>query len=301
MKSLHCKFVFTFISIIIVCSVNSCKKDKTRQYSTLDFEITYTGDLAVGSYVSFSSTLAQTPGITYLWSFGDGIRSTDSMPTHAYANGGEYSVTLTVNNDTASRKSKIIVINPDYSFDIAGLLITGKPISFILKYSQTLGSTYLWDFGDGITSTDSMPIHVFANGGAYNVTLTVNSDIVNSSGKAVIIIKDPVYTYLIHGLHSWHGTKKIMSFSTSTNGFDTTFAINYVNPIAIAIEKDTLQYIAALSDSNILYFRNTGSFYYNAVTFNHTNNSIHIQHNFSHNIAGIKSPIISYLYSLNSP
>jgi PKD repeat protein len=35
------------------------------------------------------------------------------------------------------------------------------------------GDTYLWDFGDGITSTEMSPVHVFAAEGTYTVTLWV--------------------------------------------------------------------------------------------------------------------------------
>lgn len=35
--------------------------------------------------------------------------------------------------------------------------------------------SYAWDFGDGYTSTLPAPTHVFANGGAYTVTLTVRN------------------------------------------------------------------------------------------------------------------------------
>ena len=33
--------------------------------------------------------------------------------------------------------------------------------------------TYLWDFGDGETSTEKNPVHVYASGGYYTATLTV--------------------------------------------------------------------------------------------------------------------------------
>ena len=34
---------------------------------------------------------------------------------------------------------------------------------------------YYWDFGDGNSSTDSNPEHVYQNGGVYLVTLTVTT------------------------------------------------------------------------------------------------------------------------------
>ena len=40
---------------------------------------------------------------------------------------------------------------------------------------DTLGQTYLWDFGDETISTDRNPEHTFENAGSYDITLTVTS------------------------------------------------------------------------------------------------------------------------------
>ncbi|MBN1166048.1 MAG: PKD domain-containing protein [Methanospirillaceae archaeon] len=44
------------------------------------------------------------------------------------------------------------------------------------------GSSWLWDFGDGTTSTEKNPIHVYESEGRYTVSLTVDDD---DAGKAV--------------------------------------------------------------------------------------------------------------------
>lgn len=36
-------------------------------------------------------------------------------------------------------------------------------------------SGYYWDFGDGNTSTEASPEHIYANGGSYVVVLTVHT------------------------------------------------------------------------------------------------------------------------------
>jgi PKD repeat protein len=48
------------------------------------------------------------------------------------------------------------------------------------------GDSYLWDFGDGNTSTDENPIHNYNAPGFYNVTLTVYDDILPSDSTATI-------------------------------------------------------------------------------------------------------------------
>ena len=44
---------------------------------------------------------------------------------------------------------------------------------FYYSPDSTLAATYLWDFGDGTTSTDQNPVHTFPQDGFYVVTLTV--------------------------------------------------------------------------------------------------------------------------------
>ena len=47
---------------------------------------------------------------------------------------------------------------------------------------------YLWDFGDGSTSTSVKPTHVFKDPGDYKVTLEI-SDSENTVSKSEVTIK----------------------------------------------------------------------------------------------------------------
>ncbi len=60
-----------------------------------------------------------------------------------------------------------------------------------MNFSQN-AETYLWDFGDGNTSTEENPVHVYDTHGDYEVVLTAtNSDGVSANFAQVIEIKDP--------------------------------------------------------------------------------------------------------------
>lgn len=49
----------------------------------------------------------------------------------------------------------------------------GRPVQFT-DFSNGAVVSWLWDFGDGQTSTERNPVHVFSEPGEYDVTLTVS-------------------------------------------------------------------------------------------------------------------------------
>ena len=49
---------------------------------------------------------------------------------------------------------------------------------------------FLWDFGDGITSTEKNPIHIYTNEGYYTVTLNI---ITNINGQGITTKKNYIY------------------------------------------------------------------------------------------------------------
>jgi len=120
---------------------------------------------------------------TYEWDFGDGARSSDRNPVHAYAApGGQFTVRLTVTDDhgatttaakpvTAQHKNA----EPVADFTISCTILTCR---FSNRSTDPDGAGALpsstWDFGDGQTSSEENPTHAYAEpGGRFTVTLTV--------------------------------------------------------------------------------------------------------------------------------
>lgn len=50
-----------------------------------------------------------------------------------------------------------------------------QPVTVKFSNGTTQASEFLWDFGDGVTSTDAEPEHIYTTPGEYNVTLTAYS------------------------------------------------------------------------------------------------------------------------------
>jgi len=124
--------------------------------------------------VAFTSTVTGTVS-SYSWNFGDGTGSTVQNPTHSYAAGGPYSVSLTVSGPGGSKTvSKANYITASAPPPVANFTstISGLAVSFSSTSTGSI-SAYSWNFGNGATSTFQNPSYAYATPGTYTVSLTV--------------------------------------------------------------------------------------------------------------------------------
>lgn len=137
-------------------------------------DITSTCD--VSQQFTFTSTSANTSA--WLWSFGDGAISSQQNPNHTYGDSGSYSVTLVNTNsygctDTLVQPGYIHVLyNPIPNitvYDSSGCI----PFAAYFACS-TSASSYLWNFGDSVSSGTQNPSHTYLDAGNYVITLTAN-------------------------------------------------------------------------------------------------------------------------------
>ncbi len=141
----------------------------------------------------FTNTSTASPPVTYLWDFGDGNTSTSTDPMHTYAATGVYTVCLTVADacgaDSVCQAVTIVcpVPTPDYTFN-STLLTT----DFTNTSTVTAPATYLWDYGDGNTSTQTDPSYTYAASGTYAVCLTVADACGADSTCQTVVVSDCV-------------------------------------------------------------------------------------------------------------
>lgn len=122
--------------------------------------------------------------LTYSWDFGDSSSGSGVNPTHVYAAGGTYTVTLTVNDgkvdsEPSTTTATIEEINdapvadagPDQSASIGGTVIFDGSGSYDIDDGI---ASYEWDFGDETSGSGGLSTsHVYSAAGTYNITLTV--------------------------------------------------------------------------------------------------------------------------------
>jgi len=163
----------------------------------------YSGSAGVAlSFSSAGSSDADGTIVAYDWSFGDGASSTAENPSHTYASAGSYSVSLTVTDNGGATDSDLTTATITTAPNVAPTAnangpytgITGVAVSFFSTGSSDSDGTisaYLWNFGDGGSSTQANPTHTYASAGSYSVSLTVtDNDGATDSDTATATITD---------------------------------------------------------------------------------------------------------------
>jgi PKD repeat protein len=147
------------------------------------------------------------PIVSYAWDFGDSNTATGQVVTHAYADSGNYTVTLNVTDSEGlwlAEQRQIQVVQP--TGPVAEFTTSpetgsvGESMDF--NASSSIGgwngtampiTEYLWDFGDGgsvISGVGSTIVHDYTYAERFNVTLTVSDseNITSSCSHTVLVI-----------------------------------------------------------------------------------------------------------------
>jgi hypothetical protein len=114
---------------------------------------------------------------TSYWNFGDGTYSREKNPVHKYQNSGVYEVCLTIYSSygcSATYCESIKVGIPDcevdFTYDIVVPGCEGFNVAYDFKpIASTQAVSYHWSFGDGETSSEYNPLHMYEQYGSYEV------------------------------------------------------------------------------------------------------------------------------------
>lgn len=147
---------------------------------------------------NFNNTSTGTSaGVTYLWNFGDATTSPSVSPSHTYTNAGNYTVTLSANNNYSyscvSTKTTVISVS---ICSLASNFTHTVGANGLVNFSSTSTGTnaltgYSWNFGDGNNGNGVNTSHVYNNGN-YIVTLnavnySVNPSCSDTSSHSIIV------------------------------------------------------------------------------------------------------------------
>jgi len=133
--------------------------------------------------VQFTDLSTNTP-TSWSWDFGDGQTSEEQNPEHIYTEAGTYTVSLTATNEGGSDdevKTDYITVTTPVIAPVANF--SGNPtegtapltVQFT-DLSTNTPTSWSWDFGDGTTSTEQNPEHIYTEVGTYTVSLTSTNE-----------------------------------------------------------------------------------------------------------------------------
>ena len=192
--------------------------------------------------------------IYFEWIFNDGSISTVENPSHLFSNSGIYDISLIVENsfgckDTLIKNDFIDMSGsiPMGSFIVSDTLICkGDIISFYPSVINT--DNFLWDFGNGVVSNDSVTTTSYSNAGNYTPSLIIE----NSSGcqqtlnyENIIIVNEAVVDA---GLDVEICEGELVQLNAVGNGFQFIWS-----PIS-ALTSATVMNPLTNTDSSIMYY-----------------------------------------------
>lgn len=156
-----------------------------------------------GAFFDNTSMIAG-PNITFVWDFGDGTIFTTPTrnTTHIYTTPGIYTVKLVITDqngckDSLTRPNYIHVINTTAGFTMSDSTTFCPPLSVSFTNTSLNATSYVWDFGNGNTSTATNPTNVFTAPGVFIVTLRAYNanGCVDSFRRTVRIQQGPMGTF----------------------------------------------------------------------------------------------------------
>ncbi len=157
------------------------------QHLEIEFDFSPTAAFSVDktqvlldTLISFTDESGNSP-TGWQWDFGDGSSSTEQHPTHSYTTTGSYTVSLTASNaygsDLLERTDYIDAGGgvPVVSFSVDRTVVPMDTLISFTDESENSPTNWLWDFGDGSSSTEQDPTHSYTTVGTYPVSLTASN------------------------------------------------------------------------------------------------------------------------------
>ncbi len=223
---------------LIITDVNDCR-DTILFTETIsvgravsDFSMDVTGG-CLPLTVNFSENASSEFGAieSWEWTFGAGLgTSTDPNPTFTFTEAGLHNIKLIVTDSWGCQKTKnmvgaVEVTNPVAGFTADSLGCTWADVTFT-NNSTGVALDHFWEFGDGATSIEKNPTHLYTTEGIYTVCLTITDkyDCVSTICRENSVdIADPVAGFSVDSTFASCPPLPVNFFNESTNASSFTW------------------------------------------------------------------------------
>ena len=191
------------LSILLILALYfvSCKSKKEPEPEPIaSFELSPKSNLVAPIDITFTNTSKYAN--TYIWETNTGLSSTDKDVVWNIKKGGTYTMTLTAKgaggSDTYSRSFTVAddpnsntspQLTASFTYSPNQNLIAPVKINF--TNTSKNAESYLWDFGDGTSSTNTDPIKEFTKAGTFKVKLTAYNKTNSATSNTDITVNAP--------------------------------------------------------------------------------------------------------------
>jgi PKD repeat protein len=228
-----------------------CEHVSSKDFTVFSAPIAYfTIDPPLRTYpdASFLFNNLTTPKATswnYEWTFGDGGKYVGiDPPVYTYKTWGDqsndykYFVTLKVSNGNCKDEMKqFLYLKPAIPVSIFSSSVAEScapletQFTHQAKYYKSIG----WDFGDGTTSTEDSPNHVYKIPGKYHVQLTVKGDGGTSYSYTTLqVYPNPEANFKLAPAEAMLPEARVQFYNTSTEG--KTYAWDFGDVLGTSTE-----------------------------------------------------------------
>ena len=189
---------------------------------SVGFSVNQSAQCFSGNYFQFSNTSTISQGtMTYTWYYGDGSFQLATNGAHTYAATGAYRVKLvaTSNYGCVTSDSTTITVNspPVVAFSVNNAAQCINANQFFFTNTTTGPNTpltYLWNFGDGTTTSAPQPAYQYNQAGVFLVKLIATTQVgcKDSISQAVTVYPKPTVTYTVNNNRQC-GTNNFFQFT----------------------------------------------------------------------------------------
>ncbi len=199
----------------------------------------------------FSNLSTITDGeLSYNWDYGNGEQSNETNPDYTYPNIGTYKVKLTTTSGYGciSTKEKMVEIYPVPQVNFAVEDVCNGDSIQLLNYSTITGGNmdYTWSFGDGNTTTETEPNHLYSQAGKYNIQLIAesNGNCADTLIKTVTVHENPESNFSVN-IVCLNNVSQFTNQSSSNDGTVKSWDWDFGNGVTSSLENPNYTYSTA--------------------------------------------------------
>ena len=190
--------------LLVRCDYATTPDLNCVETASFEFFRVDTGLCAGGCTYRFQATIAGGDNLNYTWNFGDNETSDAEIPEHSYDAPGTYQVSLVISQDACTNfvvPAQTLTIGfPAPAAKITSTIpavytFPNTTVQFDAGMS-TNGVSYMWDFGDGATSTTTAPSHTYTRPDTFMVVLKVTGQ-GNDTDRDTLWVRVEPKTFLL--------------------------------------------------------------------------------------------------------